>query len=393
LVFSFSASAQDGSEKKDVAGKIDNILQGVRYSQKSMAKAKSLSTVAPKFAITKDGYLRFLSAPPSHYFPVTSVVPANAQATAKNFMTEHKTAFGLRSEALSFTVSRAKTKGNRNYIRFQQTYGTLPVFGAQTIVQVNEAGGVEYVLSEVMRNTQPLDTGTLPITPAISPDLAQQFAVDMITQEYPHLIFEAQEPNLMIYEPSIVGNTGATQLVWQTTVLSIPEPLVAEFVLVDAHNGQIALHYSLIMDAMDRIIFDANNTDAEPGACNICKWEGGGSGVPIDCSNAYDFLGDTYNFYLNYHGRDSIDGYGATMRATVRYCLDGEPCPWSNACWIPVLERMYFGEDYAVDDVVTHEMTHGVTQHESDLIYLNQSGAINGSFSDMWGEWVDQTYD
>jgi hypothetical protein len=36
-------------------------------------------------------------------------------------------------------------------------------------------------------------------------------------------------------------------------------------------------------------------------------------------------------------------------------------------------------------------MTHGVTEHESSLIYLNHSGAINESFSDIWGEFVDLT--
>jgi hypothetical protein len=36
-------------------------------------------------------------------------------------------------------------------------------------------------------------------------------------------------------------------------------------------------------------------------------------------------------------------------------------------------------------------MTHGVTEHESNLIYFNQSGAINESFSDIWGEFVDLT--
>lgn len=53
---------------------------------------------------------------------------------------------------------------------------------------------------------------------------------------------------------------------------------------------------------------------------------------------------------------------------------------------------MVYGKDYAsADDVVAHEMTHGVTEHESNLIYFNQSGAINESFSDIWGEFVDLT--
>ena len=36
-------------------------------------------------------------------------------------------------------------------------------------------------------------------------------------------------------------------------------------------------------------------------------------------------------------------------------------------------------------DIVAHELTHGVTEYTSDLIYRNESGALNESFSDMMG--------
>jgi len=41
--------------------------------------------------------------------------------------------------------------------------------------------------------------------------------------------------------------------------------------------------------------------------------------------------------------------------------------------------------------VVGHELTHGVTENTSNLFYYYQSGAINESLSDVWGEFVDQT--
>jgi hypothetical protein len=52
---------------------------------------------------------------------------------------------------------------------------------------------------------------------------------------------------------------------------------------------------------------------------------------------------------------------------------------------------MIYGNGYALaDDIVGHELTHGVTQYESNLFYYYQSGAINESFSDVWGELYDQ---
>jgi hypothetical protein len=53
---------------------------------------------------------------------------------------------------------------------------------------------------------------------------------------------------------------------------------------------------------------------------------------------------------------------------------------------------MVYGEGYAAaDDVVGHELFHGVTQYTSELFYYYQSGAINESLSDIMGEFVDQT--
>jgi bacillolysin len=51
---------------------------------------------------------------------------------------------------------------------------------------------------------------------------------------------------------------------------------------------------------------------------------------------------------------------------------------------------MYYGTGFAVaDDVVGHEMTHGVTERSSNLLYWGQSGAMNESISDIMGEIVD----
>src|SRR6476620_5352850 len=50
---------------------------------------------------------------------------------------------------------------------------------------------------------------------------------------------------------------------------------------------------------------------------------------------------------------------------------------------------MVYGDGFPVDDVVGHELTHGVTDFESSLFYFAQSGAINESLSDVFGEFID----
>ena len=53
---------------------------------------------------------------------------------------------------------------------------------------------------------------------------------------------------------------------------------------------------------------------------------------------------------------------------------------------------MVYGTGFAAgDDVVGHELAHGVTEFTSNLFYYYQSGAINESLSDVFGELVDLT--
>ncbi|MHC4633992.1 MAG: M4 family metallopeptidase [Planctomycetota bacterium] len=388
LMLNASAVAQNDSQEI-IAQKINDILQSVRGPNVPQADGKAKSVPVSRLSKTKEGYLNFLGAAPGYDFPVTSVVLGDAQATARNFLAEHGPAFGIRSNKLDFVTKRVRAKDGRNYVRFQQTYAEIPVFAAETIVQLNQADGIEYVLSDIMRDAESLDTGEVTITPNIPPEEAQQSAIEMVEEENPDLQFEADVPKLMIYEPSVVGNVGHTRLVWQTRVRNLPRPFVVEFVLVDAHSGEIALHYSLIKKGKYRIVEDANNGDLNSSI--PCRQEGEPPSGYVDCDNAYDYMGDAYDFYYNYHGRDSIDGYGMNLSAIVRICIDGEPCPWPNAAWVSFVDIMLFGEAFVVDDVTGHELTHGVTDYESALVYLNESGAINESFSDMWGEWIDLT--
>ena len=102
---------------------------------------------------------------------------------------------------------------------------------------------------------------------------------------------------------------------------------------------------------------------------------------------AHKYAAGTYNFYKTKHNRNSIDGNGIEILSSVHYRLN-----YANAFWNGYL--MVYGDGYGfplADDVVAHELTHGVTQYESNLFYYYQSGAINESFSDLWGEYYDQT--
>jgi hypothetical protein len=168
---------------------------------------------------------------------------------------------------------------------------------------------------------------------------------------------------------------------------------VLQGVFVDAHSGELVYRYSLLEHAMDRHVFDAAGSfilpffDLEgmpqfPGG--VARGEGDAATGVRDVDQAYEFLGDSYNFFLEHHDRDSMDDEGMPIVATVRL-------PFFNAFFDFFFLDMGFGTGLAVSDVVGHEYTHGVTAFTSNLIYFGWSGAINESFSDIWGEFIDLT--
>lgn len=374
-----------GHALASTADEITRLLRTVRSSGISTPAAPGLQE-EPRFAIAPDGYLTHIGAPPASYFPVSMVVPGNSLETAKSFLNEYRGILGAGSPAVDFRSLKSRKKGGHSFERFQQTYQGVPVFSGEIIVQLDEAEGVEYVLSDIARETSVLDSGRLQVVPSISPEKALQIARDHFSANRAGLTLDTTVPQLMIFQPPVIGDGGDTRLVWEFTLAS-KDMETGGRLLLDAHGGELVRVFPLKVEARDRQIFDANNTAADPGT--IGRVEGGAASGVADVDNAYDAFGSVYDFYLFQNGRDSFDGAGATISSTVRHCTVSDPCPYANAYFAWGNHRIYVGQGFAADDVIAHEFTHGVTHLESELVYANESGAINESLSDTWGEFTD----
>lgn len=97
----------------------------------------------------------------------------------------------------------------------------------------------------------------------------------------------------------------------------------------------------------------------------------------------------TYDYYLNKHGRNSYDNLGSILTAYVHYDVN-----YANAFWDGL--RMTYGDGDGTTytaltslDVGGHEITHGVTEYTANLVYQYESGALNESFSDVFGAAIE----
>ena len=106
----------------------------------------------------------------------------------------------------------------------------------------------------------------------------------------------------------------------------------------------------------------------------------------------------TYDYFLNVHGRNGINGSGGP----------GTTAAAANSSISMITSRVHFGNNYnnafwyqnkmtygdgngtsfsplTTIDIAGHEMTHGVTEYAANLTYANESGALNESMSDVFG--------
>ncbi len=144
-----------------------------------------------------------------------------------------------------------------------------------------------------------------------------------------------------------------------------------------------------------RIIYHADFQSNLPG--RQVRVEGAPPSGDAAVDEAYDGSGATYDLYNEVYSRNSLDGNGLRLDSTVHYQQGYDNAFWNGQQMVygdgdedlPEPQRIFNRFTIAID-VIGHELTHGVTQYEAKLVYRDQPGALNESFSDVFGSLVKQ---
>ena len=309
-------------------------------------------------------------------------IPVTSDTTTRvayGFMQRYADLFGIdgTEQSMRVVTSAVDALGMRRYL-LQQVYQGVEVYGAVYSLQMARTGDAIVAMSS---NLVPA-VGVPSVQPTISEDSARAVARAQLAHG------QAVTSRLVVYPGPRRASRAVLAWVVEVRGDSLRRsatrtdtiPARHDYV-VDAGNGRILDVLDRLYTARNRRTHDAGHGTTLPGT--LRRTETAGPVGDGDVDSAHTFLGNTYDYFAGTHTRDSYDNAGAALIASVHYSNN-----YQNAFWDGT--QMVFGDGFAVQDVTAHELTHAVTERSANLEYRWQSGALNESFSDIFGAMVDR---
>jgi bacillolysin len=344
------------------------------FSQKNLEKKRQFVEKTKAKITTEKGSerVKFIKFPIGNSLVVRG---SSLKEKSINFLEENKAVYGLQSvkNSLLFEKEELDSHGLNN-LSFKQYYKGVPVYDGGLKFHYNSTGKLNSVNGNVFPFIKLNTTPDLNIAKATTIALRAVESQNINRSEKP---LQAKNSELLVFKKGLVqGYIGATHLVYRIEVSNQAD--VREFLFIDAHDGSLVEQFTGTYHVVNRILYEENTSttvwtegDALPGTLD--QWQ----------QNEVEAAGHMYNFFKNAFGYESYDGNNAQMKTINNN--PGISCP--NATWNGSTANYCTGT--ASDDVVAHEWGHAYTQHTSNLIYAYQSGALNESYSDIWGETID----
>ncbi|UOQ92966.1 M4 family metallopeptidase [Halobacillus shinanisalinarum] len=359
---------------------------------------------------------------------------ASNAAAAVNHLKKNQEKYKIKNPKSNFKPGQVKKDDlGMTHVNLQQTKNGVPVEGSEVIVHYDEENTVQSVSGHFNHEVEEADIST-------EPTLSKTEALNKAKNE-------VDAPEEMSYTPTselvIYPYNDASQLAYKVNVNFLGKDPGNWFVFVDAKSGQVIDKYNALMhangfrsatasglgvlgdhrklhithknDKTDNLkgtqfyLYDNSHDNLDGIYTYDMKNQWGGEDFQLPgvlySNNSASFKDDydraavdahynseqVYDYFLEEHDRNSLDGEGMAIKSSVHYGQD-----YNNAFWNG--EQMTYGDgdgEFFISlsaglDVAAHEMTHGVTSNSANLQYRFQSGALNEAFSDIFGALVDE---
>lgn len=329
-----------------------------------------------------------------------------------------------------------KDKIGFTHQKFQHYYEGIKVFGSQYTVH-SIAGKIAHLSGNYAR------VQTVDLNPDLSSDAALEEArmsIEATKVIWDEDISKKPTGELMIFDAATTGDEA--RLVYKFEVIAL-KPYQRYDVFVDAKTGGILKKYSKIhfADAVGTAATrysgsQSIHADSYSGGYRLRDYSRGNgiiswdattatsvnfsTGVPVGSSDYTDGNNNwtasefdnsdkddagleahfgaaaTYDFFYSNFGRDSYNGSGAIINSHVNTDIEdiyGYPAGYNdNAFWNGYV--MVYGKGGSLDplttiDITAHEIGHAFMEYTAGMVYEKEAGAMNESFSDIWGTCVE----
>lgn len=304
----------------------------------------------------------------------------------------------------------------RSHVKVRQTVGGVPVFESEAILHLGPQGELQQVtdsfLQDVRVETDPLWTAS----EALSLAEVAWFGSEGWTTDPGQAALR------------ILRHDGQDHLAWQVDLRHLDDTPSLPRVFIDARDGTFVWGYENLQSETC-----TGSTNVYGAASEACRLVGGvyfledeerllatylyGSDLPVQSDTsafsttdwktvtameAHHGLRATWDYWETAFGRMGLDGLGGPG-AISDHGLDfiavftSYGTNYVNAYYDSSTDYLVFGDGDGVDsgpltvvDIVGHEATHSVTEHTADLTYSGESGGLNESMSDVFGEMIQR---
>ena len=402
-----------------LAGLLATVLLGSNFTNAQINQ--KLTSIAQEYSYTKDKQIDFLRLSENY-----SVYESNTEAFLKSSVLDADVSVNkIKSEVdeLGFTHSRYQMFYKNTLIN-----GAYIVTHSQNgkIVSMNgDLNSLKKPVNSIAINEQKAFTLALKKVNAVKYKWENKAEEKYLQQAFnnPDFTFYPKAELVLYKKENYAKQTSLVYYAYKFNIIA-DEPLYRANVIVDAQTGAILAEENLICTAdvsstantkySGVQTFTTDNVGA--GSYRLRETSRGNGIETYNLNNTTTYTNTdftwtstiwpttapnqvgtdahwgaekTYDYYSIIHSRNSIDNAGFKLISYVHYSNN-----YNNAFWNG--SYMTYGDGDGTTftpltalDVCGHEITHGLTSNTSNLTYSNESGALNESYSDIFGTCIE----